>query len=215
MNAQYNNFVEAAKATFVKNYTFCKQDDEEAMMITLVKAYNTYKESDNPYELIYVIDDKRQFIKELERAEDATFEQLMKARLMGARYVWQNDGLEEVDFNRLASVIAEDEFENIFDDAMITPQYYADFLALCLSPYMFDKLEAEGNPSKAANEITINGRTFNKCYFDDKKWNEIENPCAYCHDEVQSACGKNGEQFCRCEHCCFIDLGLTLGEQEQ
>ena len=213
MNAQYKNMNEAAKAVFIKNIKAVKQDDEEQMFATLVKIYNRFKEDDNPYEIIYMVDDKKQFIKELERAEDATFEELIKARSMGARYVWQVDGLQEVYFDILESAII-DEFEKIFDYAMMYPKDYADFLSLCLAVNMFDQFDSDTtDPSKADKEITINGKTYNKCYFSNKQWNEIENPCAYCSEAVQLACARSKKQFCCEEHCCFIDLGSVLGEQ--
>lgn len=215
MKAQYENMVNAAKNEFVKNFAMLKQDEEEQFFATLVKIYNRFCSDDNDmYQCIYEVGDKRQFTQALERADEDTFNQLCKARSMGAQYVWQEgDGLMELQLGRLAEVVA-DEFEKIFDYAMMSPQEYADFISLCFSVNMYECVDLKPTDSdKAPEEITINGKTYNKCYFGKQQWEDVYDPCAYCHEAVQGECLKSKNQccFCRNEHVCYIDLADVLG----
>ena len=217
MNTLYENMVKAAKNDFVKNFAMLKQDEEEQFFATLVKTYNRFCEDNgSPYERIYIIKNRLELIREMEKADEATFNELCKARSMGVQYAWQmGDGLQEIDLGTLAEEIKE-EFEPLFEMVMNDPKGYADFLPFCFSVGMYNGIGYENMEAiPAPSAITINGKTYNKCFINDKQWDDVENPCSYCHKEVQRECMKHNNECCYCrnEHACYIDLGAIWGEQ--
>lgn len=202
------NLANIALNNFKKAFINLKQDQEDEFFALLVKTYNLFCEDNgSECECIFIVHDNDEFVNDLNHSDSETFDQLVKARSMGEKYVWQmGDGLQSVSLGTLAECI-EEEFTPLFNYALMYPKQYADFLQVCLSPLAIHDETAEED-EKAPTEICIDGKLYNKCYINSDQWSDCLTPCAFCHECVQAACSKReGTQFCKGERVCFIDLG--------